>query len=240
MIREEGTDRLFQWLALIFLKLHLKDRRLRRYLNSQLGDEMISADYVWEAFHHLHCLARAEYTGAVLGDGVTGSMAVMELVPQDGDEPFDMASRTEAATIFLRAGDVALYAVFTDSCSCVQALAPLINRIEGPLNPVQARELAAEFAAASLHLENPPSFHTSIRLGGRPVIGADLEPGGPRFAEKDWEIVGAMKVSMLEPFFGNCEGRDPEEVAALAASDHLSFLFDDDGRFIRDGRCAGK
>ena len=41
LVADEGPDRLFQWLSLIFLKLHLKDRRLRKNLDRRIAEAPI-------------------------------------------------------------------------------------------------------------------------------------------------------------------------------------------------------
>src|SRR5690606_7809475 len=91
MVEREGPERLFQWMALIFLKLHLKDRMLRKNLDRRLGYAAISENYEWATFHHLHCLARAHYTGAAISDFVLGSVLLVEVDPTTEHERFDLA-----------------------------------------------------------------------------------------------------------------------------------------------------
>jgi hypothetical protein len=234
LVQQEGVERLFQWLALIFLKLHLKDRRLRLHRDRRLGDAPISVTYEWHYFHHLHCLVRAHYTGATLSPFVTGSMMLMQLVPDPKEEAFDLGSISDARTIFLRAGDIALFAVLNDACACIPAIEPILDRITGPLMPIQARELAAELAAASLHLENPPRFSSTMSdLNGSDYeIVAQLDPVGPRFLDKDAKVVGAMKQFTLQPFLDNIYGKSRDECVELLHQNSLSFLFDDAGNFI--------
>jgi hypothetical protein len=238
LVAREGPDRLFQWLALIFLKLHLKDCRLRKHLDRRLGDASISETYTWHHFHHIHCLARAHFTGAAIGDHVLGSLILMKLVPDPDDEPFDLASVTDAYTLMLRADDLAVFAVFNDAIACVGAIDPILERITGPLNPLQARELAAELAAAKLHLENPPLFRSEMADGdgAELQILADVEPGGPRFLDKDPGTVGFVKHFLLQHALGNVSGRSREESVDLIRRNRLSFLFDDEGVFIQSGR----
>lgn len=238
LIAQEGTDRLFQWLALIFLKLHLKDRLLRKHLDPRLGVQPISETYEWETFHHIHCLARAHYSGARLGDFVLGSFMLVQLVPDPEDEPFDVASVTDASTLFLRAGDIAIYAVLNDGQACVGAIEPTLDRITGPLNPMQARELAAELAAAKLHMENPPRFSTLMSdTDGRDIqMIATLDPAGPRFLDKDLATVGFVKHFAFQHVLDRIEGHSREEAVELLKRNRLSFLFDDDGNFITQGR----
>jgi len=238
LVEREGPERLFHWMALIFLKMHLKDRRLYKHLDRREGDARISETYDWATFHHIHCMVRAHYSGAEIGDYVLGSVLMIQVDPDAGDEPFDLASVTDGFTLYLRAGDVALYAVFNDAQACVGAIEPVLDGITGMLNPLQARELAAELAAANMHLGNRPTFHTlmSDEDGADLQIVARLPVGGPVFADKNHDLVGFVKHFLLQHATGNVEGRSREESCDLLRQNKLSFLFDNDGRFISDGR----
>jgi hypothetical protein len=238
MVERDGPMELFQWMALIFLKLHLKDRRLRKHRNLQESDAPISETYDWPTFHHLQCLARAHYSGAVIRDHVLGSMLLMEIEPDPGEEAFDLTSITDAFTLYLRAGDIALYAVFNDGRACVGAIDPVLVRITGMLNQLQARELAAELAAANMHLENRPDYRTlmSDADGADLQIVGEVDPGGPRFVDKDYDVVGFYKHFLLQHAVRNVVGRTADESAALLRQNQLSFLFDEQGDFIAEGK----
>lgn len=236
MLRKDGM-RLFIWMALIFLKLHLKDARLREHRDRRLGDGMIGDRYTWENFHHLHALVRVGHTGADIDCEVAGSLMVMALGDRGRDEvDFDMASLTEAQALYLRIGDVALFAVFNDSGASLQGIRDIQEAIDGPLDPFQAREFFAQLAACNLHLENRPSYSTQLGEDGDSVrIVAHLERNdGPRFAEKDQALVGSMKHSLLRPWIGQISAA-PEvgDVEAAILANRVSLLFDSDGRFLR-------
>ena len=238
LVEREGPERLFQWMALIFLKMHLKDRRLYKHLDRREGDARISETYDWATFHHIHCMVRAHYNGAAIGDYVLGSVLMIQVDHDAGDERFDLASVTDAFTLYLRAGDVALYTVLNDAQACVGAIEPVLDRITGMLNPLQARELAAELAAANMHLGNRPTFHTlmSDEDGADLQIIGHVPVGGPVFADKDQDLVGSVKHFLLQHATGNVEAHTRKESRDLLRQNKLSFLFDNDGRFISDGR----
>lgn len=236
LLREEGSERLFVWMALIFLKLHLKDGRLREHRDRRLGDRMIGDQYIWENFHHLHALVRVDHTGAEVDDAVFGSLMVMELHAEGADGfSFDMASLTEAQALYLRLGDVALFAIFNDSCASLQGLRDMQEAITGPLNPLQAREFFAQLAACNLHLENRPCYSTQLGEGSDSVgIVAHLDPnGGPRFAEKDQLLVGSMKHKLLATWVDQIIA-PPEvgDVTEALRTNRISLLFDNNGRFL--------
>ncbi len=238
LVERDGPMKLFQWMALIFLKLHLKDRRLRKHRNLQHSDAPISETYEWPTFHHLHSLARAHHAGAAIGDFVLGSMILMEIEPDPEEEAFDVTSITDAFTLYLRTGDLALYAVFNDGHACAGAIDPVLQRLTGILNPLQARELAAELAAANMHVENRPSYRTLMS----DADGADLQIIGegdaasPRFVDKDHDVVGFYKHFLLQHAVRNVAGRTADESSGLLRQNRLSFLFDDKGEFITEGK----
>ena len=103
---------------------------------------------------------------------------------------------------------------------------------------MQARELAAELAAAKLHLENPPLFSTimSDADGAELRMIATLDPAGPSFLDKDPSTVGFVKHFVFQHVLDRIEGRTRKEAVALLKENRLSFLFDDNGDFIADGR----
>ena len=76
---EHGGLLPFTWMAPIFLKLNLKDRRLKRHLDRRLNDDPISADYTWEHMHHLHTVARAFHINATVEGKAVGSLVVFPI-----------------------------------------------------------------------------------------------------------------------------------------------------------------
>jgi hypothetical protein len=236
MAKDEGVTRLFVWMALIFLKLHLKDRRLRLHLDPRRGDEPISVNYEWHTFHHLHCLGRQFYTSAQIGQHVLGTLIIMQLDQAPNGKNFDLASITDAQALYLRAGDLALFAVFNDAGASLTGIHDKLEKIEGALNPVQARELIAELAACNLHLDNRPRFLTKVTQN--PVLKVSIEAiidpnRGPTFKEKDNELVGGLKASIMEPWIEKIQSnRTAEENLQMLRENRLSFLFDDSGKFI--------
>lgn len=236
LIAREGTGRLFEWLTLIFLKIHFKDRLLRKYADFRKGDAPISENYEWQYFHHIHCLSRAHYTGAEVDPSVYGSLLLVQLIPEEDEEAFDLATFSDASTIFLRAGDIAMFAVLNDGKACLGAIEPILDRITGPVRSLQAREIAAELAAAKLHMENPPRFETGMDdLDGTKLrIMTHQDPQGPKFLEKDAAVVGAVKLFAFQAYLDNVHNYSREEAAAALAANRLSFLFDDEGEFMKN------
>lgn len=228
----------YTWMALIFLKLHLNDRRMKMHLDRRKGDAPISADYVWEHMHHLHAVARAFHIGAEVRPEAMGSMFVFPVYAGEGD--FDLLTLTEAQTLYLQLGQTGIIAVFDDSCAAANRVAWILEKITGPVSPVQARELAAHFALASLELMNRPKFWTHVSADRKRTVIGGTTDAAPEFPKFDREHFGHMMAGVF-PKPPPVIGKTAEEVAAGIAAGEISFLFDANGEFIRDhahGACC--
>jgi hypothetical protein len=157
-LEQEGPAKLFQWLNLIFLKTHLKDRNLRFHLDSRKSDEKISDFYSWEDLHHFHCVARAFYSGAKFHLSSLGTLLVLPAKTGMLLGDFDYRDLYVAKTMLLRLGEVGIVAVLNDCCAVRSILRKFIGKIEGPLSPGQFRELMARAASINLRLKAGPIF----------------------------------------------------------------------------------
>lgn len=153
-----------QWLALVFLKLHLMDGRLRRTRDRRLLDDaMMSEGRIWEHFHHLHALVRSIHTGATVGPHVLGTLFTFPIEDPAGDEQFDLVTFTEDFTLYVRIGRIGMVHVLDDGGGVAEIMRDLRARIGGgPFSPVQARELAARTAYGNRILLGRPSFFTQV------------------------------------------------------------------------------
>jgi hypothetical protein len=237
-LKSEGPLRLFTWMALVFLKIHLKDATLRAYANFNQGDESIAAaaNYRWEAFHHLHCFGRSVYTRANVRPAAFGTLFLLPAGGDDTREPFDLVDLSEAQTLVIRMDDFALYAVFDDACAVLHGLQPLTQRIEAPLDFAQVREMAAHIACCNMHLENRPHFFTRVEDGDPPRVIVDgAHEASPVFASRNKKLFGSFMERVLSELLPQLHvpGRSIEELSALLRAGDLSFMFDDNGKFIR-------
>jgi hypothetical protein len=236
-LKTEGPLRLFTWMALVFLKIHLKDATLREHANFNAGDGSIAAaaNYRWEAFHHLHCFGRSVYTKAIVQPAAFGTLFLLPVGGDDTREPFDLVDLSEAQTLVIRMDDFALCAVFDDACAVLHGLDSLTARIEGPLAFAQVREMAAHIACCNMHLENRPRFFTRVENGDPPRVVIDgTHEASPVFAERDKELFGAFMERVLGELLPKMHvpGRSVEELSTLLRAGDLSFMFDDNGEFI--------
>lgn len=158
-----GFKHIFQWLALIYLKTHLKDRRLRFHLDRRKGDQTIADLYDWRELHHIHCVARAFFTGANIEPEALGSMVVCPARNIEPDVNFDYADSYAGCTILLRLGEIAFIAVLNDSCAVWNLMRDEIGRVAGPLSSIQLRELMARMAYANIHLRRRPRQYSAFK-----------------------------------------------------------------------------
>ncbi|WP_157091246.1 hypothetical protein [Gluconobacter cerinus] len=236
-VEREGTERLFLWMALLFVKLHLKDKTLLENPDIRLGRSYISDRYDWSTFHHMHCLIRAHYTGAKIGKYVHGSILFLEVGNSSEDKSFDVSTITNAYTLFIRVKNIAIYTVFDDSGISLEAIEPVLSKITGVMNSAQARELAAELAAANIHLKTSPSFGTRMSNtdGDNLEIIAFHPEGEAEFFPKNNKLIGHIKRYMLENFCQTTMHHTREEALELLSSNKYSFLFNNEGKFVTGG-----
>lgn len=228
---EHGSLLPFTWMALIFLKLHLKDRRLRRHLDHRLGDDPISADYTWEHMHHLHAVARAFHIGATVKREAVGSLFVF---PIDAEPTaFDLITFTDAQTMLLQLGRTGMIAVFDDSCAALNRVMWIIEKITSPLSTFQARDLAAHFAMANLDLLNRPRFWTRISPDRKDVVIGGTTDNIPLFRPYDQALFGSL-ISAAIGALPAVTGMDAVRARAALLAGEMNFLLDAGGEFVAD------
>lgn len=158
----------------------------------------------------------------------------MEADETEQREAFDLIDLSYAQTMAIRMDDFVLFAVFDDSCAVVHGVKSWIDLIQGPLSPIQIRELAVHFGCCNLHLENPPQFRTRVENGTPPKVFIDgSHEGEPKFRDKDQEMFGKMMASFLKDHLQNMDidGYTREEAFEKVRAGKMSFIMDDDGKF---------
>lgn len=231
---KNGATLLFQWLCLVFLKTHLKDRSVPQNPNPKLSEGWLSDDYDWARMHHLHNFARAVFSGATIDWDAVGTVFVFEVADTLVTEPFDYFDLTSQATIGMRLGNLGIVAVLNDAGAAHEARAALLEKIDGPLSVIQLREAAAYLATANHDLINRPIFSTmyapetdAVRITA--LLGFEF-----RFAPFDRARFGeafAFLARDLKPLLSFDLDRDPDAAIEAIKAGKLQFLFDENGRF---------
>lgn len=222
----------FVWMALIFFKTHLRDRRFRFHKDQRQGDESIGDLYDWSELHHVHCVARSFYAKTSIASEAFGSFLCWPTKTQKFYEPFDYTDLHDARSVMLRLGPVGLIAVLNDSNGALSAASPLIGRITGSLSPFQFREVFAHLSFLNTRMKNRPQFRTELEPNGRSRIIAmrppkiELEPHtAADFGEVFW--------AAMQPFSGRLAGSHPN-IPREIRKGKWTFLFDKHGQFIEN------
>jgi hypothetical protein len=225
---DEGPRLLFCWMALLFLKTHLKDRQLHWHLDRRKGEIRIGDAYEWESLHHIHCLARSLIQPSILTSDAIGSVLCIRPAPEE-DAQFDYGDVLEPKTVLLRTGDVALLCVLNDACGAWTFFQPVFARLAQLPHSLQLREMAAHLAFLNVCLKDRPSFHTSFLPTGEQIISAtvpsvaELRPGG------DGEFGALLWHFCAGPLVGSPEW---DKIQEPLREGRYSFLVDRDGRPI--------
>lgn len=235
-IAKQRSLEFFVWMGLIFLKTHLKDRDLRINLDLRKEDKKIADAYDWETLHHIHSVVRCFVNGAVIEKEVFGSLGAFAAKSQGTDDQFDYGDLYSAQTMLLRMGDVVIVATFNDACGAINGAMPRLDRIEGPLSEIQAREVLVDFAFMNLHIKDRPRFYTECDMQKERVTEKAIMPAQFELDELDYSIRGKLFRHALGPHISTlrADGKSPAEIQAAVDSGFFTVLFDADGKFIKE------
>jgi hypothetical protein len=231
LIRKDRGHLLWHWLALIFLKAHLKHRELRWHLNRNLSDARIADRYDWTELYHIHCIVRSFHTGAFLQDMVYGSILVLPASDAESGEQFDFANMLDGASIMLRFGGVMVLAVLNDSRIVLNSMIDILDEITGLLTMLQGRELMAKICHWNLSFEPRPEYVSNIDLStGDYAIESVLPEGVTLFEQPRIELYGKILHFFVREILERT-GTDPE-IIQYVREGRYSFLFKEDGGFL--------
>jgi hypothetical protein len=233
-LKNNGPWLFFNWLALIFIKTHLKDKSLKLHRDSRKGNERIADLYAWEELHHIHCVARSFYTGCEIDSRVLGSFFVLPAETDKYIENFDYGDQYAAQSILLRLGDIAFISVLNDSRTTFNILRDDFEKISAPLSPIQLREFMIRCAFINLNLKERPRFYSEFDPGRAYHRIAANVPNELDWNEGDLSQYGAMLYSACEDLLSIYQNDNIEEVKELVKQGRITFLFDENGNFKTD------
>lgn len=231
-LKVNGPWRLFCWMSLIFLKTHLKDTYLSLNRDGREEDFKIGELHSWEDLHHVHCVARAFYSGCDIPAEVVGSILVLPAKVRTHLEPFDYADLSFAQTMLLRVDETAIIAVFNDSGAALSIFGDRVKRIDGPLSPLQLRELTAEFASLNIQLSERPRFSSDLNLLTEEYKIVAHRPESWSLEKWDPDVRAKIMGHICEPLLSLLPEKD--EIVEKILTGRYTFLVDDEGMFIRD------
>lgn len=232
-LAENGPWLFFVWQSLVFIKTHLKDKSLRLHLDRRKGAGMISDFYEWERFHHIHCVARSLYTKARLTPEVLGTFLVVPAQVDDRFEKFDYGDLYASASTYLRLDNICLISVLDDSNAGFSYHYNLIQKLKGPLSPIQIRELFAHLSFVNLKLKERPVFASVIDPNnGYEIIGA--RPPELILDDTTSEEFGQMLYSCVHQYLNPMPSQSKEDLHDQVYKGEVTFLFDSDGNFSQN------
>ncbi len=232
-VRTQGPHLLFNWLALLFIKTHLKDKFLRNVRDERAGDSRSIAEAFHDpvALHHVHCVARAFYTEALMDKTAIGSILVLRAKIRDHFSPFDYVDLHIPQSMLIRMDDVCIIAVLNDSCAVVNLFFEDVKRIEGRLSPVQAREVLAHVAYINTHLLERPRFLSEFDELGPQRLLAQV-PAQAVLDENDEPPFREFLTRVCGPLFEDAPYY-PTMIEHMRQG-RMGFLFDRHGKFQFD------
>lgn len=228
---QNGPWLFYIWLALIFLKTHLKDRSLRFNLDERKGAEKIADLYDWNTMHHIHCVVRAAYTRASLNHKIIGSFFLLNAKEAEHIEPFDYGDLFFTKTIFLRFNEIVLFCVLDDACATYALMKnEAISKITGPLSPIQIREVMARIAYAASIITSRPKFFTTIKNESLKISAKTAK--FVKITEHDPNRYGAFLYRSCKEFLENRKFENKEFILHNLKLGRWTFLFDQNGHFL--------
>jgi len=234
-IEKEGYLKIYLWMALLFIKTHVKDQSLRMQLDQRVEDSSIAegVGYQWESFHHVYCLSRVPYTQVSLDQYCVGSFFIIPVESLDTKKEFDYMDVSYANTSGVIIGGIGIIAVFGDAGAVYKQIEPtVINKLGSSVTRMQFRELVAHFACCSLHIKNSPKHSTLMDSSGvqPPSMICQLLDSKPEFETYNALVFGSLMDMLIgELLDGKVAVLDFRE--KLKAG-QLSILFDSSGEVI--------
>lgn len=228
---EDSGILLYQWLCLLFIKLHLKDRELRADRDLRRASEQIGDWYDWDGLHHIHSVARSPQSSAWIDDAVPGTTLVFPMRPTV--VPYDFQSLSDYSTICVRIGPLGIVGVLNDCGGVGPLMTNFLSGIEGPLSDIQLREIAARVAFGNTLLTRRPKFWSELHPDQSLKICAlpPLSHGPlPTYNHAD---VGAILVAACEPLLRRSQTADVDGILERLARNEVGFVYNEE-KFIKD------
>lgn len=219
--------RIFLWLNLIYLKVHLKDNQLRLDRDLRAPDTRVGDLYDWKALHHCHALVRAARLGFSIDiEKTLGSLFCLQLGEWSRQQPYDYNDHLPTHTVMIRLGEIAFICVLNDSCGVFQGLSTKLEKLPSELNPLQFLEILTEFQFVNAHLKHRPHYKTEINpSSGEVTITGDI-PDLFELDELDFALRGELMLRNLRGALGQVElkGMTAQETEAHVLTGEVSFF----------------
>lgn len=232
-VTENGFWIFFQWLSLIFLKIHLKDKEYRFFVDRRHPDYKIAEIYEWEGLHHIHCIARSPYTKCPIDSKVFSTTLILPTKSFGDREQFDYGDIYPGKGILVRFGDFCIISILNDSCASSDIFESELKKINGFLNPLQYREILVRLSYINLNIKNRPKYYTDFNFKKGCKIIAQL-PDYFEFEDNKLFNYGDFLYSATYDFVKNSVDSNRDEILKNVEKGTWTFLFDENGNFINN------
>jgi hypothetical protein len=231
---ENNRKLVFQWLCLLYYKVHFRDFSYRYNLDRRESDISIGALYAWPNFHHIFCVARSVIFDAQFSNGVIGTIKIFQLNDWERHGKFDYRDHWISDTLFIRLKDICIYVSFTDAGAVKCMTQDKFARVPQHLNHIQAIEIYGDFISAKMHFKRQHDFHSFYDPDADflQIIAEISSDFG--WQDLDPSIRGSAQVLAFQPEFGNFKMDDlsPEETYnEIALGESTFFPLEGGGEF---------
>ncbi|MCF4097490.1 hypothetical protein [Maritalea mediterranea] len=232
-LMSEGKEKLCCWLSLVFTKVHLRDFKNRISPDLREDHEVIGDKHSLGELHHIHALARAGLFGISIDTKIFGSITIVR-IDYSGEPTFDYCDNLLGRGILLRVNDLAIIHTFDDCGAVSSMLEHQLAALNSPLSKLQLRELYARHLAANAHIKERPEFLTRIDpTNAEPIISANIPEELTTYPYSP-TIFGHFLAGSIGNHASSIsiDGQTGGDALELIETGHVSFLFDEDGKFI--------
>lgn len=222
---------LFKWVALIYLKTHLKDKTFSIERDRSKKSGFIADSYYWEDMHHIHCIARSHYTKAKINENVYGTVLILPALKIGNRENFDYVDSETAKSVLIQLNEFSIIVVLNDSSISYTMFKDFIDKIEGPLSSFQLREILAHLNYININLKERPVYQSNIKSDGNYFINSIIPEDICLFEEeKRISSPGEFLRFYVQEMIGNIDNR--ETIINEIAEGKRTFLINENGQFI--------
>lgn len=224
----------FQWLCLVYYKVHFRDFSLRYNVDRRERDTPIGALYAWPNFHHIFCVARSVIFDAEFSRGIVGTIKIFQLNDWERHGNYDYRDHWITDTILIRIKDICIYVSFTDAEAVRHMTQDKFARIPKRLNHIQAIEVYGDFISAKMHFNQQHDFHSFYDPDADFLQIVAETSSDFAWCDLDPSIRGSAQVFAFQPEFGNftMDGLSHEETYKELASGECTFFpLEGDGEY---------
>ena len=223
--------KLYHWLALIFIKTHIKTTLLNKHKNIKLGTGKIGDLIEWEYLHHIYLMSRTHFTNAKVDKNVYGSILFYKTLNGNKIDSFDYVDSHLGRTILLKINEFSILCCFDDGGSAGASLHEKIKNINEIFHPLQLREILAHLSYINVNLKERPIFK-SIWNTSSHIIEAKLPDCYPELVEKEFQQlqIGDFLESFVAEYLR--ENKDKKKLLKEIKEGIRAYIFDINGNFI--------